>query len=331
MNLLDYIQGNRKGKRANRLEREAMQDRFLAEALEGYDTVDGDHVQQIALLRTRLSARTRRAGRTATYAGIAAGLLMFLAVGSYFLLNREPENFVAQHNELHRDAHTVKEENLLPAPVVPATSGLAESEQTEVPSKVRRKREAMPATPPSTVVSKTENVIADEVSAGNGNAVSEEKQETPVALDALSIARQQTEAMEVGATISEEPEVDTLVLARQARPSLKTRDDATLDGFAGGNASGRRRASQAAYPKTGMAEYRKYLKESLVLPTTGDCAKATGVVRVEFSIGDNGKPHNFRVRKKLCDEADREAIRLIENGSPWVGDKHVKITVDVSF
>ena len=39
MKLLDYIRGARKGKEAHRLEKEAMRDPFLADALEGYSRV----------------------------------------------------------------------------------------------------------------------------------------------------------------------------------------------------------------------------------------------------------------------------------------------------
>ena len=41
MKLIDYITGNRKGREARRIEREAMDDPFLRDALEGYDAVLG--------------------------------------------------------------------------------------------------------------------------------------------------------------------------------------------------------------------------------------------------------------------------------------------------
>ena len=47
MKLLDYIQGLRKGKEAHRLERESMQDPFLADAMDGYSQVEGNHEQRI--------------------------------------------------------------------------------------------------------------------------------------------------------------------------------------------------------------------------------------------------------------------------------------------
>lgn len=37
MKLLDYIRGTRKGKEAHRLQKEAMRDPFLADAMDGYD------------------------------------------------------------------------------------------------------------------------------------------------------------------------------------------------------------------------------------------------------------------------------------------------------
>lgn len=40
MKLLDYIRGLRKGKEAHRLEKESMQDPFLADAMDGYNQVE---------------------------------------------------------------------------------------------------------------------------------------------------------------------------------------------------------------------------------------------------------------------------------------------------
>ena len=56
MKLLDYIRGLRKGKEAHRLERESMQDPFLADAMDGYSQVEGNHEQP----HFRQSARCER-------------------------------------------------------------------------------------------------------------------------------------------------------------------------------------------------------------------------------------------------------------------------------
>lgn len=45
--LMQYIQGSRKGKEAHRLEKEAMKDPFLSDALDGFQAVKGNHVESI--------------------------------------------------------------------------------------------------------------------------------------------------------------------------------------------------------------------------------------------------------------------------------------------
>ena len=58
MKLIDYIRGKRKGKEAHRLERESMQDPFLADAIDGYDTVEGNHEVHIDELRKMISHKS---------------------------------------------------------------------------------------------------------------------------------------------------------------------------------------------------------------------------------------------------------------------------------
>ncbi|WP_106828434.1 energy transducer TonB [Parabacteroides pacaensis] len=85
MNLLKYIQGNRKGKEANRLELKAMKDPFLSESLEGYDSVPGNHAVNITDLRKKISRQTQKRNRLIAKVSIAAGFLLCITMGSYFL------------------------------------------------------------------------------------------------------------------------------------------------------------------------------------------------------------------------------------------------------
>ncbi|MDR2286414.1 MAG: carboxypeptidase-like regulatory domain-containing protein [Prevotellaceae bacterium] len=88
MNLYQYIQGIRRGKEINRLEREAMNDPFLADALDGFDNVaDSNHEHRIKKMRTKVLSKTKRKKRIIRYAGIAASLLFIIGIGGYFLLN----------------------------------------------------------------------------------------------------------------------------------------------------------------------------------------------------------------------------------------------------
>ena len=64
MKLLDYIRGLRKGKEAHRLEKESMQDPFLADAMDGYNQVEGNHEQRIEKLRMQVSAHSAKKKNT---------------------------------------------------------------------------------------------------------------------------------------------------------------------------------------------------------------------------------------------------------------------------
>ena len=102
MNIIDYIRGKRIGKAANRLEREAMNDPFLQDALDGYDLVDGDHIKNIEKLQDRIKESTltkKRKPFLFTKKGLAiAASFTILIVGIGFLIRAmidRPEVYTA--------------------------------------------------------------------------------------------------------------------------------------------------------------------------------------------------------------------------------------------
>ena len=102
MKLLDYIRGLRKGKEAHRLEKESMQDPFLADAMDGYNQVEGNHEQRIEKLRMQVSAHSAK--KKSTYAitwSIAACLIIGFGISSYFLFLKKSmtdEVFIAEES-----------------------------------------------------------------------------------------------------------------------------------------------------------------------------------------------------------------------------------------
>ena len=91
MKISEYIKGNRKGPDARRIEMEAMRDPLLHDALEGFDTVPGDHAEAIRRMqekvRARSAARPRR--RIAVWTAAAAVALLCVAAGGLYTLSRE--------------------------------------------------------------------------------------------------------------------------------------------------------------------------------------------------------------------------------------------------
>ena len=132
MKLLDYIRGLRKGKEAHRLEKESMQDPFLADAMDGYNQVEGNHEQRIEKLRMQVSAHSAK--KKSTYAitwSIAACLIIGFGISSYFLFLKKSmtdEVFIAEESVSIKLA-----EPAAPlTPAIPATPTVPATPQKEI-------------------------------------------------------------------------------------------------------------------------------------------------------------------------------------------------------
>ena len=133
MRLSDYIQGLRKGKEAHRLEKESMKDPFLADAIDGYNQVEGNHEQRIEQLRIQISARsTKKRNTYAIIWSVAACLVIGFGISSYFLFLKET-----------------------PEPVIPI---IPQKEITLVPTKT--KTDSTPISPVSMKQADKKDIIA---------------------------------------------------------------------------------------------------------------------------------------------------------------------------
>jgi TonB family protein len=73
----------------------------------------------------------------------------------------------------------------------------------------------------------------------------------------------------------------------------------------------------SAMPAGGYGSLKKYLKDSLDYPEKALEAHTEGTVRLRFVVGEDGKVSDIKVVKKVSDECDAEAIRLIQEGPAW--------------
>ena len=81
-------------------------------------------------------------------------------------------------------------------------------------------------------------------------------------------------------------------------------------------------------PVIGFKAYKKYLKKNRIRPTDEECAKVKGEVVLTFRVDKKGRPVNIKIKNSLCASADKEAIRLVEDGPDWLaGDKEVTLNI----
>lgn len=424
MKLLDYIRGLRKGKEAHRLEKESMQDPFLADAMDGYSQVEGNHEQQIEKLRIQVSAHSAKKKNTRAITwSIAACLAIGFGISSYFLFLKKSmtdEVFIAEESVSAKLAEPAAP----PPPSIPATPTVPTTPQKEIAlATAKVKTDSTPASEYSTSVSEITARQADKKDMiAKIQATSQPQQGVPVAtVPVMEEVSEETAALqEVVATMdtSESESDKKMKLAKVAailpqnnmikgrvtdekgEPiigasvaykgtnigtitnmngefSLVKKDDkkrltAQFIGYdpveirvdtsrtmliamnenkqalnevvvvgygakknkksvtAGTVVKGDEQANKDITPQPviGKRSYQKYLKENLVRPTDEKCAQVKGKVVLTFLVNKEGRPFYIKVKESLCESADKEAIRLIQEGPDWIyGTKLAEVTV----
>ncbi|GAB2774622.1 hypothetical protein GCM10027175_10690 [Hymenobacter latericoloratus] len=72
-----------------------------------------------------------------------------------------------------------------------------------------------------------------------------------------------------------------------------------------------------AMPAGGYASLKKYLRDSLDYPEKALEDRREGNVKLRFVVGVDGKLSDIKVVKKLSEECDAEATRLLQEGPAW--------------
>ena len=416
MKLLDYIRGLRKGKEAHRLERESMQDPFLADAMDGYNQVEGNHEQRIEKLRMQVSAHSAK--KKSTYAitwSIAACLIIGFGISSYFLFLKKSmtdEVFIAEESVSIKLAEPAAP----PTPAIPATPTVPATPQKEIAlATTKVKTDSTPISEITARQADKKDMIAEIQTTSQPQGapvaavpmmeeVSEETaalQEVVATIDTfesesdkkMKLAKVATILPQnnmikgrltdgkgeplIGASVTYkgtnigtitnmngefslvkkddkkrltaeyigydpvEIQVDTsrtmLIAMNENKQALnevvvvgygakKNKKSTTL----GSDAKVKEQTEKeiTLQPVIGKRSYQKYLKEHLVRPTDEKCAQVKGKVVLTFLINKEGRPFYIKVKESLCESADKEAIRLIQEGPDWIyGNKLVEVTV----
>ena len=417
MKLLDYIRGLRKGKEAHRLERESMQDPFLADAMDGYSQVEGNHEQRIEKLRMQVSAHSAKKKNTRAITwSIAACLAIGFGISSYFLFLKKSmtdEVFIAKESVSSKLA----EPAVPPTPAIPATPTVPATPQKEIAlATAKVKTDSTPVSEITARQADKKDMIA------KIQATSQPQQGVPVAtVPVMEEVSEETAALQevvatmdtfesesdkkmklakvatilpqknmikgrvtdekgeplIGASVTYkgtnigtitnmngefslvkkddkkrltaeyigynpvEIRIDTnrtmLIAMNENKQALnevvvvgygakKNKKSTTL----GSDAKVKEQTEKEITPQPviGKRNYQKYLKEHLVRPTDEKCAQVKGKVVLTFLVNKEGRPFYIKVKESLCESADKEAIRLIQEGPDWIyGNKLVEVTV----
>ncbi|MDR0334164.1 MAG: carboxypeptidase-like regulatory domain-containing protein [Dysgonamonadaceae bacterium] len=168
MNLKDYIQGKRSGKEANRLERQAQENPFLHDAIDGFDSIAGNHLSAIENLEKELNNRLQKP-RKKTVAlkwriiAVAASFALLIGIGSLLLFQPnfeeihiaestetvlDKENEILTAEAVQDSDYQNRQTNILPPIPPPPISEILEIVEHEVESRIELAEAVLPPSPP---------------------------------------------------------------------------------------------------------------------------------------------------------------------------------------
>lgn len=77
-------------------------------------------------------------------------------------------------------------------------------------------------------------------------------------------------------------------------------------------------------PKNGEADYMQYVARNFKTPLNNDIKGAGGSVMLSFDVDPKGQAVNIKVERSLCKSCDAEAVRLLKEGPGWIQQKNGK-------
>ena len=109
----NYIQGERKGMSAHDLERLSHEDPFLADAIDGFDLVEGDHAVSIEKMRRMVEAKSVSSKKhTLTssmyWRSIAVCAVLALLIGGGYMLMLDERDSNSQYSTASSETESIK-------------------------------------------------------------------------------------------------------------------------------------------------------------------------------------------------------------------------------
>lgn len=322
-----YRSGKMTASERHALEREALNDPFLADALEGAEEVTSmDFTADVSKLDRKVEHRIHgpvMLWRQQT-ARIAAAVLI-LALATYSIIYLWPDN-----NPEPLALEQVKEHTIIPQ------ERAASQDSSSAGSTITETNAVSAKQPSSPKRQRAQDVAAPDNAAGplplkEGQA------------DAMEIRAEvsgetepeQAEKEAVGRTPSQQPAVQGLAMHLRSESAKKDDSELLSEVVVAGQQRKPVPLFSATYPEGGLHKYRQYLEQSRQYPHEALAGKVEGRVVIEFVVEHDGSFGNMKIIQGIGSGCDEELMRLIREGPRWMparqGKAPVRDTVKVSL
>ena len=334
MQLKDYIRGDRRGKEANRLEREAMNDPFLQDALEGFDAVEGDHVSIIENLerthleRTHFKTLHQRPSRHSRkfflYGSAAATILLLIGFGVYFsLVNIVPDSALVmlQSNEYEEIKIVSESTESEPAP---ASKPESETVITTLEA-VKATRQTLPSQPETVSQSQVLSVHPENNNKSQTLPVQIETTMQPpaniVQVETPPIENNDEDIMKQATGLADHE----IAVSPSIAASKQKNDTSPASPVLRRSRTTRNSESDTEQIIFGEKEFQAYCRK---MADKDMCNGKSISVKVSFYINANGKPTNIKFKRYSCEKAKEEIENLLSSSPVWtITNRKVTMTI----
>ena len=349
-----YHSGKMPAEERHALEKAALDDPFLADALEGYvyTTTARDDLEKI---KTRLSEKMEKKKTIPffqRYRWLSAAAVVVILAGAGWFAYSEFKN---ENTSLGNSAPVQEEKRMEPATTTAANKNAdtsATNQQTVSADKMVQTTN--PARQKQTIAASKK--IKEPIS--NPPVQDQNAKTNSVSTPETSLSRSAEPSTAFKAPAAGRPAVDTANNAFAKNgvvPGIKVRGSKT-DTIKNFNVTlqskqpqldevvvvgnGTRKKAIPKYPRVtidslepseGYDEFDDYIAENLKMPEEIKTNTVSGEIQLSFDVDEEGKPTNISVVKSLCGKCDEEAIRLLKEGPKWKRKKNKKGKLTIRF
>jgi hypothetical protein len=365
-----YHSGTMSPDEMHALEKAALEDAFLADAFDGY-RYSKDAAKELGEMQARLDEKKKQqkvfsisSFSSGTWWKIAAMFILFAGAGYFFYAsNSKQETSLEIKNDVlkkpnpstifpAKDDTTATEDNLAfeKTPPIKNENSVA---KLPVPTPRSIKEQSNQKTLSRVTKTEKEKKILEEHLAFNKNKTITMKN-SDKAISSNIIAKDSGEKSffrpsDTAAFVTASPgvynrdnnenavamnqkngalnEVVVVGYGTQKKKSISESDSQKLEK----RVSAANVTTSSPYPKEGKEKFDQYIIDNAVPVFDSTGKRISSNILLSFILNKKHKPAHIKVLESSCDACKKEAIRLLENGPNWIGNRGDSGTVRIQF
>ncbi len=353
--LIRYHNGLMTEQEMHKLEKAALEDQFLSDALDGYK-IENNSKENLLKIETELNNynnSVRKSFNIRKYyssLSIAASILA-IAIAAYFILQPEDSHqIILAKNE----QKVIEKKELMPEATIQSSDNSTvtvdkNSDETLITNKNTAFKSSNKSYYPSIDI-KTPIALASTLEdsfklASNQTTVSaSEFKDNAKIFEINQDSAMQNTIASADSKMSNAPAVQQKDLGYNNKAEITILDEVVVTTVA--SKKSKKQISWAATkerekiasdslqiikPDAGRLSFLNYVNANKRNCVEKDGTAKKGKVILSFKLNKIGKPINIKVEKSLSESCNKEAIRLLNSGPKWEGKRNKKTTVEIEF